>query len=78
MTERPHLLPPNASALERAASLAIGPWTVGDDALATLQDPARIPAALLPSSPWAKTYPCGPRPRPSAAPSSPPARACMP
>lgn len=48
MTERQHLLPPNASALERAASLAIGPWTTGDGAIATLQDPDRIPAALLP------------------------------
>ena len=48
MTERAHLLPPNATALERAASLAIGPWTTGEGAIATTQDPLRIPAALLP------------------------------
>ena len=48
MTERAHLLPPNATALERAASLAIGPLTTGEGAIATTQDPLRIPAALLP------------------------------
>lgn len=48
MTDRAHLLPPNATALERAASLAIGPWTTGESAIAATQDPMRIPAALLP------------------------------
>lgn len=49
MTEaRHHLLPPNSTALERAASLALGPWTDGEAAIATLQNPATAPAALLP------------------------------
>jgi phage tail P2-like protein len=48
MTDRSHLLPPNATPLERAASIAIGPWTTGDSVISTLHDPARIPAALLP------------------------------
>ena len=49
MTEPRHpLLPPNSTALERAASLAIGPWTEGEAAIATLQNPAAAPAALLP------------------------------
>lgn len=61
MTEpRHHLLPPNATPLERAASLAIGPWTVGDDAITTLHDPARIPAALLPHLALAEDVPLWP------------------
>lgn len=48
MTERAHLLPANASALEIAASQTIGPWTPGAETLHTLVDPRRIPAHLLP------------------------------
>lgn len=49
MTEpRADLLPANASDAERAISRAIGPWTPGSETIATLQDPQRIPAALLP------------------------------
>lgn len=49
MTEPRHpLLPPNSTALEKAASLAIGPWTEGEATIATLQTPAAAPAALLP------------------------------
>lgn len=50
MTEpaRPHLLPPNATAFERAASTTLGPWTEGEAAIATLANPAAAPAHLLP------------------------------
>lgn len=49
MTElRADLLPANATEAERAISRAIGPWTPGAETIATLQDPQRIPAALLP------------------------------
>ena len=49
MTEPRHpLLPPNSTALEKATSLAIGPWVEGESAIATLQNPATAPAALLP------------------------------
>lgn len=48
MTERAHLLPANATPLEVAASRAIGPWTPGAETIATLADPQRIPAAMLP------------------------------
>ncbi|RPE72537.1 tail protein P2 I [Tibeticola sediminis] len=48
MTERAHLLPANATPLEIAASQAIGPWTPGAETIATLADPRRIPARLLP------------------------------
>lgn len=49
MTEpRRDLLPANASDIERAASLAIGPWTPGAELISTLHDPQRIPAHLLP------------------------------
>ncbi|ADU99029.1 phage tail protein [Alicycliphilus denitrificans] len=60
MTERHHLLPPNASALERATSSAIGPWTTGDEAIATLHNPYRIPAALLPHMAIAEDVPVWP------------------
>ncbi|WP_422842588.1 phage tail protein [Acidovorax sp. M2(2025)] len=60
MTERHHLLPPNATPLERAASSTVGPWTVGDAALSTLQDPARIPAHLLPHLGLAEDVPVWP------------------
>ena len=61
MTDRHHLLPPNATPLERAASSAMGPWTVGDSALSTLQDPARIPAHLLPHMGLAEDVPVWPQ-----------------
>ena len=61
MTDRHHLLPPNATPLERAASSAMGPWTVGDSALSTLQDPARIPAHLLPHMGLAEDVPMWPQ-----------------
>lgn len=61
MTDRHHLLPPNATPLERAASSAMGPWTVGDAALSTLQDPARIPAHLLPHMGLAEDVPVWPQ-----------------
>lgn len=61
MTDRRHLLPPNATPLERAASSAMGPWTVGDAALSTLQDPARIPAHLLPHMGLAEDVPVWPQ-----------------
>ena len=48
MTERAHLLPANATPLETAVSQAIGPWTPGAETIATLADPQRIPARLLP------------------------------
>ncbi|WP_114649103.1 phage tail protein [Pseudothauera hydrothermalis] len=48
MTERASLLPANATPLEIAASRTIGPWTPGAQTIATLADPARIPARLLP------------------------------
>ncbi len=63
MTEQlpqPHLLPPNATALEVALSRAIGPWTDGEAQIATLQDPARIPAALLPHLALAEDVPVWP------------------
>ncbi|MBS0501115.1 MAG: phage tail protein [Proteobacteria bacterium] len=63
MTDRPHpphLLPPNATALEIAVSQTIGPWTDGEGAIATLQDPARIPAALLPHLALAEDVPVWP------------------
>lgn len=44
---RADLLPANASAFERAASLAIGPWTPGIDVLSSLASPSQIPANLL-------------------------------
>lgn len=61
MTDRHHLLPPNATPLERAASSAMGPWTVGDAALSTLQDPTRIPAHLLPHMGLAEDVPVWPQ-----------------
>lgn len=61
MTDRHHLLPPNATPLERAASSAMGPWTVGDSVLATLQNPARIPAHLLPHMAMAEDVPVWPQ-----------------
>lgn len=61
MTDRHHLLPPNATPLERAASSAMGPWTVGDAALSTLQDPARIPAHLLPHLALSEDVPVWPQ-----------------
>ncbi|WP_343734501.1 phage tail protein [Acidovorax sp.] len=61
MTDRHHLLPPNATPLERAASSAMGPWTVGDAALSTLQDPARVPAHLLPHMGLAEDVPVWPQ-----------------
>lgn len=60
MIDRHHLLPPNATALERAVSSTIGPFTVGDDAIATLHDPQRIPAALLPHLAIAEDVPVWP------------------
>lgn len=45
---RADLLPANATATERAISRAVGPWTPGALTIATLADPARIPASLLP------------------------------
>lgn len=48
MTERAHLLPANATPIEIAVSRSIGPWTPGAETIATLGDPRRIPAALLP------------------------------
>jgi hypothetical protein len=45
---RAHLLPANATPVEVATSRTIGPWTPGADLLATLADPQRIPAHLLP------------------------------
>ncbi|WP_010465875.1 phage tail protein [Acidovorax radicis] len=61
MTDRHHLLPPNATPLERAASSSMGPWTVGDEVLSTLQDPARIPAHLLPHLALAEDVPVWPQ-----------------
>jgi len=61
MTDRHHLLPPNATPLERAASSTMGPWTVGDSALSTLQDPLRIPAHLLPHLALAEDVPVWPQ-----------------
>lgn len=49
MTEpRADLLPANATDVERAISGTIGPWTPGAQTIATLQNPQRIPVALLP------------------------------
>ncbi|GIX31369.1 MAG: hypothetical protein KatS3mg124_1841 [Porticoccaceae bacterium] len=46
--DRADLLPSAATETERAISRALGPWTPGAATLATLGDPWRIPAALLP------------------------------
>lgn len=45
---RDHLLPPNSTALEIAVARAAGPSVAAESAIATLLNPAAIPAALLP------------------------------
>jgi len=60
MTKRRHLLPHNSTPLERALSLAAGPWTTGDETIESLQDPSRIPAELLPHLALAEDVPLWP------------------